>query len=173
MDENSRPRLLDLPAELRIMIYNFALIQDDWIPLTPDLKPPGLLATCHQIREESMQIWYIQNDFWPHVINCDISLVLAFENHVTRVNKRRMKIYYTWELSGMNWDNLMVWCQHIYTRRLPRIPAKREPGMFWAVVNAASEIAHKASRRGTWEDCRLQLEGFRLVAGKLNEEWLK
>lgn len=52
-------RLLSLLPELRNTIYQFALIEPKgtWIDITPSLKPPALLSTCRQIREECRKIW--------------------------------------------------------------------------------------------------------------------
>lgn len=118
--EEQQCRFLSLPAELRNMTYKFALIEVNGIDLIPALKPPGLLATNHQIRQESLQIWYIENDFPVHVYECDISLIYALEKHACMVGQVPIThVYYAWQLTDVGWDNLMVWCRYIYEGEMP------------------------------------------------------
>ena len=56
--------LLALPAEIRIRIYELALVEeDDSIELTPNLRVPSLLHTSSQIRRETRPIWFDRNEF--------------------------------------------------------------------------------------------------------------
>jgi hypothetical protein len=72
--DGAQCRLLCLSAELRNLIYTFAVVE-----VTPrhiEEKPcdlggaSALLQTCHQIREEAMGLYYKENIFWcpdsPH-----------------------------------------------------------------------------------------------------------
>lgn len=77
----SASRLLQLPGELRELIYKAALIQDDPIRLCErsanageaargvqlsyhQATEPALLLTCHQIRREALHIFYRDNVFF-------------------------------------------------------------------------------------------------------------
>jgi hypothetical protein len=90
VDEDSEVReaeqqhfhFLDLPPELRNMMYKFALVEGkgNVIDITPQLKPPGLLAACRQIRQECLQIWYHQNTFSIKIYDCDASLKMALRS---------------------------------------------------------------------------------------------
>jgi len=60
-------RLLSLPPELRTQIYRDVLLQSDPIslaisePAHESNAQPGLLLTCHQIRNEAISIYYGEN----------------------------------------------------------------------------------------------------------------
>ncbi|KAK5121490.1 hypothetical protein LTR85_005323 [Meristemomyces frigidus] len=63
---SSGSRLLDLPAELRNLIYAFAVVQDEPIPIpteAPYIQEPALLATNRQVRAECLPIYYGSNTF--------------------------------------------------------------------------------------------------------------
>lgn len=69
------------------MIHQYTLVEKDrTVNLTANLNIPDLLATCRQIREESLQIWYVKNYFSIRIHDCDISLLLAFDKHLHRLN---------------------------------------------------------------------------------------
>ena len=55
--------LLTIPAELRNTIYEHVLLRKQRIDLNETSKPPGLLATCRQIRKETIAIYFKGNDF--------------------------------------------------------------------------------------------------------------
>ena len=63
--------LLDLPAELRNLIYHFAvvnekpikIIQDEWRGEAEAPKQPALAMTCKQIRDEVLPVFYGANTF--------------------------------------------------------------------------------------------------------------
>ena len=108
-EEQQLFRFLDLPPEMRNMIYKFALVEDkgSLIDITPDLKPPGLLSVCRQMREECLQIWYRQNTFIIQMYDCDASLKMAFEKHLARLGLNKLFLWQS--VSGINWMNLMDW----------------------------------------------------------------
>lgn len=84
MHDQSVSRLLALPAELRNKIYHFSLVDEDEIFITSELKPPSLLSTCRQVRNEALQIYYFANSFAHEIKNCDARLYGKFVKHVLR-----------------------------------------------------------------------------------------
>ncbi|KAK5117452.1 hypothetical protein LTR85_008837 [Meristemomyces frigidus] len=60
--------IFDLPPEIRNAIYGYTL-QEDTKVLPGTGKEPGLFKTCHQVREEALQMFYFINDLefyiWP------------------------------------------------------------------------------------------------------------
>lgn len=57
--------LLELPAELRVLIYHFAVVSDQPLRVlsTRDAAQPALTQTCRQTRKESLPIFYGRNYF--------------------------------------------------------------------------------------------------------------
>lgn len=64
--------LLDLPPELRTMIYEFTLLEEKNIeignaashpPVQQTWRAPSLLQTCRQVRNEASAIYYSRNIF--------------------------------------------------------------------------------------------------------------
>ncbi|KAK5721835.1 hypothetical protein LTR15_006428 [Elasticomyces elasticus] len=51
-----------LPAEIRNDIFRLALTSGVPIPFLPE-NEPGLLQTCRQIREETKQVHWVENEF--------------------------------------------------------------------------------------------------------------
>lgn len=62
--------LANLPPELRNLIYEFTLISNTCIVLSENgvrlWRPPTLLFSCSQIREEASSIYYSRNYFSNH-----------------------------------------------------------------------------------------------------------
>ena len=56
--------LLQMPPEVRLIVYQIALIDDTSIPFTNVLiNKRSLLSTCRRFREEGTPIFYAQNNF--------------------------------------------------------------------------------------------------------------
>ncbi|KAK5132163.1 hypothetical protein LTR08_000320 [Meristemomyces frigidus] len=72
---------LTLPPEIRNTIYDFALIDADFLHVTRDLKPPPLLATCAQIRRETLKTWYTRNNFVITIRDFDARVLLLWRFH--------------------------------------------------------------------------------------------
>ncbi|KAK3710461.1 hypothetical protein LTR37_010304 [Vermiconidia calcicola] len=79
-------RMEALPAELRTLIYQFALTEDGEIAITRHLKQPPLLRTCRQVRNEALQLWYTSNTFYIDVSDCDDTELYAFEQHLRNID---------------------------------------------------------------------------------------
>ena len=63
-ENTPRCRLFELPAELRIRIYEDALIEEEDVEVSPTkFAPPGLLSTNRQIRHETSRLYYNDNIF--------------------------------------------------------------------------------------------------------------
>lgn len=56
--------LLQLPAELRNIVYRYSLIKTGEIRIQlRDLIPPSILCVCRQIRHEASSIFFSENTF--------------------------------------------------------------------------------------------------------------
>ena len=164
---------LDLPPELRNRIYKFVLVENDGlVAIDASWQPPALLQTCKQIRNEASPMAYFSSRFVFTIIKCDCSLRMAFQKHVDAlgiVSKKSIKTRYA--LRGLNWDNLIVWCRHIWKRDVHGLDKTKDHGKLWTVAYGATKIAKHTE--GSWESCKRQLEAFRFVAGRVDERWLK
>ena len=173
--------LLALPGELRNRIYDYCLIEEDiWV--TRDTKPPGLLSACRRIREETRPIWFGDNTFKFDIQNCDASVMRLFQKQVMvslRIPslrlafRQKVRFYVSNDTGSINWDNLEKWCMDTHQGELDGI-AIREDGFedVDAVVQAALNMARNG-RNVAWEDFKIQLKPLRLLAGRLNPNWLK
>ncbi|KAK3681858.1 hypothetical protein LTR37_020817 [Vermiconidia calcicola] len=59
-----------LPAELRKHIYRLVLVQLDTIDISLNRTPnePALLATCSQIHDEALSVYYGENTFLEDIV---------------------------------------------------------------------------------------------------------
>jgi len=112
-----------LPAELRIVIYHLALVDDfDVIEIGQDPCSlpfePGLLCTCCMVRKEASSIFHIYNTFVLHVWYYSAAACCYFVNTVRRLPadfdiEHRVTVYM--ELDGANnWHNLMGWLRCVH-----------------------------------------------------------
>lgn len=176
--------LLKLPAELRIWIYEYALIEKTIIAVIRSFKQPGLLSTCRQIRKEAAQTWYQSNKFVAVVKDCDTSLYRGFVLHLRQVTSYRVAFTSTFRISPNFYTSVSLWtnledhCRAVWTSPQVLFPVptveKRGLGLkeYYAVFECAQRIAFRANKRGVpWEECKEQLRALREVAGFVNDLW--
>ena len=117
--DSRESQLLSLPAELRNMIYNYALIEDDDIEIHTSTPPPPqlvLLQVNRQMRNEAIKIYYTQNEFNWVIHACDAS------NYIKWSNSSRFRQMSNISLSfcgHRNWANLLRWIQAAYHGESP------------------------------------------------------
>ncbi|KAK3723183.1 hypothetical protein LTR37_001906 [Vermiconidia calcicola] len=165
-----------LPAELRTLIYQYGLTEDDEIAITRHLKQPPLLRTCCLVRNEALQLWYTSNTFIIYIPDCDDTGLHAFERHLSSIDAwlpQAVEVMVRARGNNNNWDNLMRWCHRVW----------KNEGFFWMsrvkdnpaqlhVMLSAMEQASK-TRRLSWEECESLLASLRPLAGLMDEGWLK
>lgn len=79
--------LLDLPAELRIQIWEFVLGEKrDIITISPFNKQLGLIGTCNQIRAEVLDIWLPNTSVVVKVYQCNFETHLAWARLMRHYN---------------------------------------------------------------------------------------
>ena len=72
------PTLMSIPPELRVRIYQYALIKNDPLVITPLLCQPPLLRVCRLIRREALDIHYLKNKYAATVNDRDAQLLASF-----------------------------------------------------------------------------------------------
>ncbi|EMC98624.1 hypothetical protein BAUCODRAFT_50523, partial [Baudoinia panamericana UAMH 10762] len=114
--------LLGLPAELRNLIYTYALVESKTrhinVHETGHTEPPLLLA-CRQIREEAAPIFYSDNNFMLHIHEYDGVVAIPFYRLLQKYRTKRKTNNVRHTLCHgpgrddcgevVNTDNLMIW----------------------------------------------------------------
>lgn len=109
----------DLPAELRIQIYEYTLIaEEEKVTITREtFAQPSLLQTCKQIRSEASPVYYLGHIFSLWVENYDAALIVAFCRQAgENWSYREMRISVGLLGASSSWVNLVEWCEHFYNR---------------------------------------------------------
>ncbi|KAK4548845.1 hypothetical protein LTR36_008618 [Oleoguttula mirabilis] len=103
------PTLLGMPPELRNQIYECTLPSDDGGYIKRDnFSQPGLLRTNHQIRSETITMWYARNRFRIDVTDLDPSVLMAFHRHAKNYHGPMRGVGFVVGLSP-DWTNLLRW----------------------------------------------------------------
>ncbi|KXT05246.1 hypothetical protein AC578_8427 [Pseudocercospora eumusae] len=164
--------LLFLPPELRNQIYDLILISPPGSKptITPTFSPPPLLSVCSQIRSEALKLWVSANIFSITIFDCDVELAKRFQNTFTVSS---LVPHMSFRMKGSpNWGNLMKWCEAVHDGDTTWFQCKKEGAKgLSVVVTAATRMAGAPGRKG-WERVREDLEGWRRVAGMVDEGWL-
>jgi hypothetical protein len=143
-----------------------------FILITENLKPPALLAVCRQIRKETKTIFYTSNRFHVDIPYYDTTLYTAWRIHIRNIGYKTKASNVAFRvLGGPNWENLKIWCRHVWSG-LPAISRVRgHVKRKHEIVDAAHRIA-VASRGKPWVECEVQLDGWRRVLGQVDRTWL-
>lgn len=167
--------LLELAAELRNEIY-------EWVLLTPfegdiitnDWRPPGLLGTCHQIREETRKLYWQRRYFKFDTVDCDgrlhVAWLKSFRWHCMNDlgTVTNLKVFIAGYTNGRN---LMSWCEELYWLGGPVMdwfggPWGSDDEVERVAAGAISMLVHGMSEPRSWEHikCDLQLMMYALCA---------
>lgn len=109
-----RCRLLELPAELRVRIYEDALLQEDRVEITKrSFAQPGLLRTCRQIRHEASTIHYNKNKFSVWALGFDSGVLKRFCTQAAgfwdNYDLERMDVVLHNHRVQPSWGNVLKW----------------------------------------------------------------
>lgn len=106
-----------LSGELRNTIYRFATVEPQTIQVTSDgFNKSGLLATCKEIREEAIKIFYVENTFHHLIDNFDSRTMVklnALWQPVAGDATPGTSISASLRWSP-HWENLLVWLKRIH-----------------------------------------------------------
>ena len=164
-----------LPAELRTLIYQYGLTEDDEIAITRHLKQPPLLRTCCLVRNEALQLWYTSNTFIIYIPDCDDTGLHAFERHLSSIDAwlpQAVEVMVRARGNNNNWDNLMRWCHNVWKDEGFRLVRVKSSTTQLHVMVTATEQTYQTRCR-PWEECERLLASLRPLAGATDDGWLK
>ncbi|KAF2170088.1 hypothetical protein M409DRAFT_19695 [Zasmidium cellare ATCC 36951] len=171
---SERLHLLALPPEIRTTIFEYALTEPDKIKIRPTLRPPALLSTCRQTREDAGLIWWERNRFVITIWNCNASLLAAFSNlhhtHQRRYDLSGHLVYHIVVEGGKDWNNLVAWCYEVWANTIPAYKMLEPSDDFEAFVSVATNIA-KWHRDRPWEECFATIDAIRYAVAKYDRAW--
>jgi hypothetical protein len=113
-----------LPPELRILIYEYALYNPDWLPVTKQhgIPEPALLLASKLTRKESLGIFYASTLFRVDTPAFDPSIYALFarkdKSHASY--DRRVVGVYMDPTGPRHWRNLLKWLKRHHAGSLPR-----------------------------------------------------
>ncbi|KAK4958804.1 hypothetical protein LTR10_003601 [Elasticomyces elasticus] len=174
-DGTAASRLFGLPAELRVAIYEYNLVQHgEDIPVDARWQPPALLRVSWRISEEASSIYYDGNTFTHDIQDCNADLMLRWIQYCFSVgiyNANSIML-----INGRpNWTNLMRWCEALCEGKggiSLECPGEKE--QMESVMEAANEIAvHFCRMDKAWQECKPVLEALRRTVGTFEPEWLE
>lgn len=171
--------ILDLPPEIRNMIWKLALREDHDIIVYPGLKQPHLLMTCRQIRSETRMMWYMLdvNYFLIRVDDCDSRLALLWTRHLLSIFPvKDVPSVGHMICDSPNWTNLLKWAKGVYELKLgfmknPELVSdlsRVERVVFWALF-VASRM--NISTGKSWEEVEVWLTMNRGAVGRRDWRW--
>ncbi|KAK4541937.1 hypothetical protein LTR36_007301 [Oleoguttula mirabilis] len=166
----SSSKLMSLPPELRIAIFEFCLCEVGPIEVTALLKEPALLQTDRQVRAETRPIWYQGNEFYSDVHDCDATLDSRFRVHVADQKLQGPVVRIGTLMSGKCWSNLVRWCKDLWNQNVPALAPAEDMNAEEAVIAAAHQIATQHRKR-PWAECEEALRILRFVVCKLDNGW--
>lgn len=167
-----------LSAELRNMIYRFAIVTQEQVQITKSggIPEPALLSVNKTVRSEALGIFYLENEFSAVVEEYDPATVLlalrrwsAFGVATGPIGICRLVLP---TLQDPNWNNLVQWL-HLCLRQkcvgfglvdYDDAELKLVAGLFGAVIDSHDMSA------GTLD---ILLKNMRPALVELDEDWAK
>ena len=161
---------LNLPPELRLCIYEYALTESRSIQVTEELKEPGLLQTSAEIRRESFLIWHRNNSFNILVVDFDGRLLSRWTRHCASVGMSGIVRNQMRCVGEANWGNLMAWLKSDWEDRVGLLARKSEdwvPEMF-RFLTAAQHLLHHHFSTRSWAEFELAMMHLRYAVSTID-----
>ncbi|KAK5677119.1 hypothetical protein LTS10_010308 [Elasticomyces elasticus] len=171
--------LFSLPAELRIQIYEYVLLdpnKERGVLVTPELKLPALHSVSRLVRHETTSIYYRGQTFTHEVWNCNADTMLAWCESGIKMGV--YTVHDKWRsiltLRGQpNWTNLMRWCKERHEKSGPNVPISEDHTPFETMVVACIRLAREFRDAGrSWKECTDVLDALRRSVGAYEKKWL-
>ncbi|KAK4891714.1 hypothetical protein LTR27_009722 [Elasticomyces elasticus] len=174
-DGTAFSRIFGLPPELRILIYEFTLLQDGiMILVDTHWRVPVLLQVSWRTRDEASSVYYKGNVFVHHITDCNADLMQRWVGRYCTLGPNVIKNGMRF-LGEPDWKNLMRWCQWLCDGEAGvSMDAENETDEMESVIQAANDIAMQfCNADRTWEECKPVLEALRRTVGKFEPHWLE
>jgi len=175
-DDSDEPfsRLLDLPPELRTMMWDYTLTSTA-VKVTDQFKMPPLVQVNRQIRSETRKLVFINNGFQIEIDACGARLFAKFFqlwHRVVNTDKSAKKVSLQIRIGlvgDCHWLNLVRWCRLVSRGKCGSLRVGAAGRGRSMIVEAATGLAANAD---SWEDIQRGLEVWRSVAGLNDPQWL-
>lgn len=119
-NENSTSPLLNLPGELRNMIYRYALLDENPIPVTMQgYDRSSLLGTCRRIRRETFNLFYEESSFLVRTVDYNSDNLYAWKTLLRSGIVCPMSLRWGATRSNRtpNWANVVIWARRCHEDR--------------------------------------------------------
>ena len=183
--------LLELPAELRNRIYRLVLCKENPVRvISTGYEREGLLSSCKQVRQETLKIYYYENEFTIETHNFDSDNLLAF----TRITRRlgltgrkstaprksleKVGMQFSFRSSDACWENLLEWMRRIHAGKLqapsrsPERQARQQDLTLRHITFYAMSFTATQLKSQPWPLVHDVLRGHRAILGNEDERWL-
>lgn len=123
-DQTSRCKsFLSLPAEIRNIIYRYACVKEDPIPI--DTPLPSLTQTNQQLRQESLSMYHQENIFKFTIRNFERRRLESFFATFESTHSIRLNIWHKLDADARTLKaNLSDWVEHSYRYEAPLLTYK-------------------------------------------------
>ncbi|KAK4891702.1 hypothetical protein LTR27_009710 [Elasticomyces elasticus] len=171
--------LFSLPAELRIQIYEYVLLdpnKERGVLVTPQLTLPALHSVSRLVRHETTSIYYRGQTFTHEVWDCNADTMLAWCESGIKMGV--YTVHDKWRsiltMRGEpNWTNLMRWCKERHEKSGPNVPISEDHTPYETVVVACIRLAREFRDAGrSWKECTDVLDALRRSVGAYENKWL-
>ena len=168
--------LLSLPAELRTLIYRYAITGPRTLEIDKarwSTHQPPLLRTCTQIRAEALRLFYIENKIstnihdWNPIVKYRFQLLMV----KYRIPLHSLHHYFS---GTPNWQNLLLWLRAVHMGLIGAISdavGKQRP-LERKIVGVMFKVVRKATGVSTWSQVEDLLVAHRELLGMVDARWM-
>jgi hypothetical protein len=158
------------------MIYHHAVIEN-FIYIAPDSSPPeqpGLLQVNRQLRNETVNIYYQENEFRWDIRDFNADKYIGWFGS----SKHRRKAKCLWRNRGIRgWRNILRWLEAIYNRQAygpneVAVQGKGEGEGSRVVATLINMMTRMKNEEGlSWEQVKRHLEDMHKMFAAISSKW--
>lgn len=180
------PLFTKLPAELRLKIYRYTLyVPDDKgfcvVTKKDGIPEPPLLFTCKAVRQEAVDVFYLQNWFLLMMDSWDPATEVLLTRKTKKMKSDDDVNWRQYTSSPGRWKNLLEWLR-LYHAGLAHPLAKRavkkheeddvgdQTPEQWSFRDSLFKIV-AAMQDKPWDDVKNIMDGLRHGLIALEREW--